>query len=240
LRQYGDPVAGVHDGVCPGPGDADFEVPPAAGCPPVMPHSSTVPPWSLMPAATVPACPGAAPPAPRPRPGRRGRMQWLRRFHSRLRSPARRCHPVQASPEIHSLAATAFAHATATVPASVAGPACTTHNGRHVTTLMPPFGARRARQDLATGGRTPARISKGTPAWRRSSGPGQSRRRDSAADIGQRRSTASHRATGKSGRTRAGPPFCADVGLAPIKTKAVQIWESCAHEVHAGARPQLA
>jgi hypothetical protein len=30
------------------------------------------------------------------------------------------------------------------------------------------------------------------------------------------------------------PPICADVGLAPIKTKAVQIWESCAHEVHAG------
>ncbi len=24
------------------------------------------------------------------------------------------------------------------------------------------------------------------------------------------------------------PPICADVGLAPIKTKAVQIWESCA------------
>ena len=26
----------------------------------------------------------------------------------------------------------------------------------------------------------------------------------------------------------------ADVGLGPIKTKAVQIWESCAHEAHAG------
>jgi hypothetical protein len=24
------------------------------------------------------------------------------------------------------------------------------------------------------------------------------------------------------------PPICADVGLAPIETKAVQIWESCA------------
>ena len=104
LRQCGDPVAGVHDGVCPGPGDGDFEVSPAAGCSPVMSHSSTVPPWSLMPAATVPACPGAAPPAPRPRPGRRGRMQWLRRFRSRHRSPARRCHPGQASPETHSLA----------------------------------------------------------------------------------------------------------------------------------------
>jgi hypothetical protein len=33
---------------------------------------------------------------------------------------------------------------------------------------------------------------------------------------------------------RAEPPFCAELGLAPIKTKAVQIWESCAHEVHAG------
>jgi hypothetical protein len=30
------------------------------------------------------------------------------------------------------------------------------------------------------------------------------------------------------------PPIGTDVGLAPIKTKAVQIWESCAHEVHAG------
>jgi len=30
-----------------------------------------------------------------------------------------------------------------------------------------------------------------------------------------------------------GPPFCADAGLAPIKTRAVQIWESCAHEVRA-------
>jgi hypothetical protein len=76
----------------------------AAGCSPVMLHSSRVPPWSLMPAATVPAYPGAAPPAPRPRPGRRGRMQWLRRFRSRHRSPARRCHPGQASPETHSLA----------------------------------------------------------------------------------------------------------------------------------------
>ncbi len=51
-----------------------------------------------MPAATVPGCPGAAPPAPPPRPGRRGRMQWLRRFCPRHRSPARRCHPVQATP----------------------------------------------------------------------------------------------------------------------------------------------
>lgn len=106
LRQCGDPVPGVHDGVCPGPGGPDFGVPPAAGRSPVMPHSSTsaVPPWSPMPAATVPACPGAAPPAPRPRPGRRGRMHWLRRFRPRHRSPARRCHPVQASPETHSLA----------------------------------------------------------------------------------------------------------------------------------------
>jgi hypothetical protein len=39
------------------------------------------------------------------RPGsRRGRMQWLRRFRSRFRSPARRCHPGQASPDTHSLA----------------------------------------------------------------------------------------------------------------------------------------
>ena len=30
------------------------------------------------------------------------------------------------------------------------------------------------------------------------------------------------------------PPICADVGLALITTKAVQIWESCAHEAHAG------
>jgi hypothetical protein len=67
----------------------------------------------------------------------------------------------------------------------------------NLTTPMPPFGARRARQDLATGGRTPARISKGTSAWRRPPGPGQSRRPDSAAGTGQRRSTASHRVTGE-------------------------------------------
>ncbi len=75
-------------------------MPPAAGCPPVMPHSSTsaAPPWSPMPAATVPACPGAAPPAPPPRPGRRGRTHWPRRFRPRHRSPARRCPPGQATP----------------------------------------------------------------------------------------------------------------------------------------------
>jgi len=36
------------------------------------------------------------------------------------------------------------------------------------------------------------------------------------------------------------PPNCAGIGLAPIKTKAVQISESCAHEVHAGSEPQWA
>jgi hypothetical protein len=211
-------------------------VPPAAGRSPVMPHSSTsaAPPWSPMPAATVPACPGAAPPAPRPRPGRRGRMHWLRRFHPRHRSPARRCHPVQASPATHSLARNGLR------PRNTEGtglrgrfrlhdaqrPAC---NNAHAA-------VRRTPGQAGSGHRRPDAGShlEGTPAWRRPSGPGQSRRRDSAAGIGQRRSTASYRVTGRSGRTRACPPFCADVGLAPIKTKVVQIWESCAHEVYAG------
>ena len=30
------------------------------------------------------------------------------------------------------------------------------------------------------------------------------------------------------------PPICAEVGLAPIETTAVQIWESCTREGHAG------
>ena len=131
-RQCGDPVPGVHDGVCPGPGGGDFAVPPAAGRSPVMSHSSTsaVPPWSPMPAATVPACPGAAPPAPRPRPGRRGRMHWLRRFRPRHRSPARRCHPVQASPATHSLARNGLRPCNTEGTGLSGRFACTTHNGR--------------------------------------------------------------------------------------------------------------
>src|SRR5215831_13607935 len=35
-------------------------------------------------------------------------------------------------------------------------------------------------------------------------------------------------------RPRAEPPICAGVGLAPIKTRAVQVWDSRAREVYAG------
>jgi len=34
------------------------------------------------------------------------------------------------------------------------------------------------------------------------------------------------------------PPICTNIGLVPIKTKAVQIWEFCAHEAPAGWQPQ--
>jgi hypothetical protein len=59
----------------------------------------------------------------------------------------------RASPETHSLAATAFAPATPKVPASVAGPACTTHNGRQPNDAH--AAVRRAPDQAGSGHRRP-------------------------------------------------------------------------------------
>jgi hypothetical protein len=119
------------------------------------------------------------------------------------------------------LPATAFAPATPKVPASVAGPACATHNGQHPNYAH--AAVRRAPGQTGSGhrwGRTPTRISKATWAWRRPPGPGQSRRPDSATGIGQPRSTASHRVT-REIRENARRP----ADLAPVT--GLSAWLSC-------------